>query len=62
MEFGVIAPQGPAHLARLGWTVAESGSGLPEAVHESGGIFLKLIAGLYTKIRELERRLRARED
>ena len=63
-EFGVIAPQGPAHVARLASAVADPGSGLPEAVRELGGVLLEQIAGLNTKIGELERRLRtsARED
>ena len=63
-EFGVIAPQGRAHLARLASAVANPGSGLPEAVRELGEVLLAHIAGLKEKIQELERRLRAsaRED
>ena len=63
-EFGVIAPQGPAHVTRLASAVAGPCSGLPEAVRELGGILLAQIAGLKTKIRELEGQLRAsaRED
>ena len=58
-EFGVIAPQGPAHVARLASAVADPGSGLPEAVRELGGILLEQIAGLNRKIGELESQLRA---
>ena len=58
-EFGVIAPQGPAHVARLASAVADPCSGLPEAVRELGGVLLAQIAGLKEKIGELERRLHA---
>ena len=57
-EFGVVAPQGRAHLARLASAVANPGSGLPEAVRELGVVLLAHIAGLKEKIQELERRLR----
>ena len=63
-EFGIIAPQGPAHVVRLASAVADPGSGLPEAVRELGGVLLEQIAGLNKKIGELERQLvaSARED
>ena len=63
-EFGVIAPQGRAHVARLASAVADPGSGLPEAVRELGEVLLGQIAGLKAKIVELDRRLRvsSRED
>ena len=63
-EFGVIASQGPTHVARLASAVANPGSGLPEAVRELSEVLLAQIAGLHAKIAELERRLRtsARED
>ena len=63
-EFGVVAPQGRAHLARLASAVANPGSGLPEEVRELSVVLLAHIAGLKEKIQELERRLRvsARED
>ena len=57
-EFGVVAPQGRAHLARLASAVANPGSGLSEAVRELGVVLLAHIAGLKEKIQELERRLR----
>ncbi len=52
-EFGVIAPQGRAHLARPASAVANPGSGLPEAVRELGEVLLAHIAGLKEKIQEL---------
>ena len=58
-EFGVIAPQGPAHVARLASAIADPGSGLPEAVRELGEVLLGQLAGLKAKIGELESRLRA---
>ena len=63
-EFGFIAPQGPAHVARLASAVAEPSSGLPVAVRELGEVLLDQIAGLKAKILELDRQLRAsaRED
>ena len=64
VEYGVIAPQGCAHLARLSVAVRVPDSGLPEAVRELGGVLLDQIAGLKAKILELERQLRtsARQD
>ena len=58
-EFGVIAPQGSAHVARLASAIAGPGSGLPEAVRELGEVLLAQIAGLKAKIGELENKLRA---
>ena len=58
-EFGVIAPKGPAHVARLASAVADPGSGLPEAVRELGEVLLGQLAGLKAKIGELERQLHA---
>ena len=37
-EFGVIAPQGPAHVGRLASALEGPASGLPEAVRELGGL------------------------
>ncbi|MYA96313.1 MAG: IS110 family transposase [Nitrospinae bacterium] len=64
VEYGVIAPQGCAHLARLSVAVRVPDSGLSEAVRELGGVLLEQIASLKEKIQELEKRLRAsaRED
>ena len=58
-EFGVIAPQGPAHVSRLASALEDPGSGLPELVRELGGLLLEQIAGLNEKIVGLEKELRA---
>ncbi len=63
-EFGVIAPQGPAHVGRLQAELLDPASGLPEPVRELGGLLLEQIAGLNEKIVGLEKELRtcARQD
>ena len=53
-----LAPQGPAHVARLASAVANPRLCLTEAVRELGGVLLKQITGLNAKIGELETRLR----
>ena len=58
-EFGVVAPQGPAHVGRLAWALEDPDSGLPEAVRELGSVLLERIGGLDEKIGELEKKLRA---
>ena len=58
-EFGVIAPQGPAHVTRLASALEDPGSGLPELARELGGLLLEQIAGLSEKIVGLEKELRA---
>ena len=63
-EFGIVAPQGVAHLGRLAAAVEAAGTGLPEPVGELAGLLLERIAGLDGKIEELETQLCAcaRED
>ena len=63
-EFGVVAPQGPAHVRRLALALEDPGSGLPEPVRELGGVLLEQIDGFDAQIGSLERELRsgARED
>ncbi len=63
-EFGVIAPQGPAHVGRLASALGGPASRLPEAVRELAGLLLEQIAGLDAKIAGLEREVhvRARQD
>ena len=63
-EFGVIAPQGPAHVGRLASALEGPASRLPEAVRELAGLLLEQIAGLDAKIAGLEREVhvRARQD
>ena len=58
-EYGVIAPQGPAHVGRLAWAGENPDSGLPEPVRELGGLLLAQIAELEVKIAGLETDLNA---
>ena len=63
-EFGVVAPQGPAHVGRLASALADPGSELPEMVHALSGLQLERIDDLGARIDDLDRQLRkhARED
>ena len=63
-EFGVVAPQGRAHVARLAAALDEAASGLPQPVRELGALLLEQIAGLDAKIAGLEREIHvhARQD
>ena len=58
-EFGVVAPQGVAHVGRLASALEDPGSGLPGAVRALGGVLLGQIAGLDAKIGGLEKEFRA---
>ena len=58
-EFGLIAPQGPAHVSRLEAALMDAHSRLPERVRELGGLLLAQIAGLNEKIVGLDKELRA---
>ena len=58
-EYGLIAPQGPAHPARLKDALEQSGSELPEAVIEIGMELLSHIEALEVRINGLSARLRA---
>ena len=58
-EFGVIAPQGVAHVSRLASALADPGTALPGPVRELGGLLLDRIADLDTKINGLEKEIRA---
>ena len=58
-EFGLIAPQGPAHVSRLESALMDTHSRLPERVRELGGLLLEQIAGLNEKIVGLDKELRA---
>ena len=64
-EFGLVAPRGPAHVARLAWAL-ENGEGvsLPALTREMGALLLEQIAELDGKVAALDRTLRAaaRED
>ena len=63
-EFGVVAPQGPAHVGRLASALDDPDSGLPGQVRELGRLLLEQIAGLGEKIVGLEKELHvgARQD
>ena len=58
-EFGIVAPQGRAHVVRLARAV-EMSARLPDAVREMGVLLLGQIAGLDGKIEALDKELRAR--
>ena len=56
-EFGVVAPQGPAHVRRLASALGDPSSGLPGPVRELGALLLDRIADLDREITGLERGL-----
>ena len=58
-EFGVIAPQGPAHVRRLALAIEAPGAGLPESVRVLGRLLLERIACLDAEIKGLEKETRA---
>ena len=58
-EFGVVAAQGPAHVARLASALEDPDSGLPDAVRELGGLLFEQVAGLTEKIDGLEKDIHA---
>ena len=59
-EYGVVAPQGPAHVHRLASALQDPGSGLPGSVRELGALLFDRIEDLDEKIDGLGRELRAR--
>lgn len=63
-EFGVVAPQGTAHVGRLAEVIDGENSGLPEPVLEMGRLLLDRIHELDDKISGVDKKLRvsARED
>ena len=58
-EFGIVAPQGSAHVGKLALAIEVVGSGLPGPVRELGVLMLDQIAGLASKIHGLDKELRA---
>ena len=56
-EFGVVAPQGVAHVGRLASALEDPGSGLSGSIRDLGGLLLGQIADLDAKIDGLEREL-----
>ena len=65
-EYGWIAPKGPSHVAMLADLIDEEemASSLPEAAHAMFRLMLDLLAGLNSKITDLDKEIarRARED
>jgi transposase len=65
-EYGWIAPKGPSHVAMLADLIEEEemASSLPEAAHAMFRLMLDLLAGLNSKIADLDKEIarRARED
>jgi transposase len=63
-EYGVIAPQGTAHIDRLAEAIEDPNAHLPEPVRELGRMYLQQIADYDAKIDALERaiRVRAKQD
>jgi len=59
-EFGIIAPQGTAHVKRLRESVHDSAAGLPSEVQEVAGMLLEQIDALQVKVDALELNIRAR--
>ena len=59
-EYGVTAPQGPAHVRRLARALEDPDGALPDLVRDLGGLLLGQIAELDAKIGGLEKELRAR--
>ena len=57
-EFGIVAPQGVAHLGRLQQAIETRGAQLPPQVAQIAAMYLDEIAGLSTRITTLERTLR----
>ncbi len=63
-EFGLVAPQGPAHVGKLAAALADGEADLPDAVRALGGVLVERIAGLDEKIAELDKEVvaQARQD
>jgi transposase len=59
-EYGVVAPQGTAHVGRLAGELDEAANGLPAAVVELCRLLLEHVAALDERIAGLERRIRDR--
>ena len=53
-EFGLVAPQGPAHLGRLIDAMEDAASGVPQAVCEICTILAETIQRLAGRVRELD--------
>ena len=58
-EFGVVAPQGPAHVRRLASALEDPSLSLPRPVRELGALLLDRIADVDREITGLEKEIRA---
>lgn len=58
-EYGIVAPQGPAHLSRLKTAIASADHALPQTVVALSASLLAHIAALDAQIDELSARIRA---
>jgi len=58
-EFGLVAPQGPAHVARLARALEDADADLPELVRDLGAVLLDQIAVLDGRIAALDKELAA---
>lgn len=58
-EHGVVAPRGPAHIARLEIALNDARNNLPTTVREIAAVYLDQISNLTTRISELDKRMRA---
>ena len=63
-EFGLVTPQGPAHIDRLALAMEDPASGLPDMVREMGALLLEQVAGLNARIAALDKeiQLHAKQD
>ncbi len=57
-EFGITAPQGPAHLGRLRTMIEDPAAALPPQMRAVGTTLLEEIAGLSEKVAQLDKTLR----
>lgn len=58
-EHGIVAPRGPAQLARLAIALDDAESGLPQTVREIATVYLEQIDNLAVRIAQLDKRMRA---
>ncbi len=59
-EFGIVAPQGPAHVKRLAAAIAEPGSRLPALMCKLGKDLIAQIVAFDDRIKGLDKELRQR--
>ena len=63
-EYGLIAPQGKAHVGRLIALIEDPALGVPESAHTCLARLVAVLRGLKRDVRELDRRIvvRARQN